>query len=104
MIQLTYDMMKNIAGAPVNKDVVEGMIKYLPAAMEKYGINTKLRIAHFLGQLCHESDHFRTLQEYASGARYEGRRDLGNVFRGDGRKYKGRGGIQLTGRANYKTI
>lgn len=64
-------------------------------------ITNKLRAAHFLGQLAHESDEFKTVQEYASGKAYEGRVDLGNTVPGDGTKYKGRGYIQLTGRANY---
>ncbi len=64
-------------------------------------ITNKLRAAHFLGQLAHESDEFKTVQEYASGKAYEGRKDLGNTVPGDGVKYKGRGYIQLTGRANY---
>lgn len=64
-------------------------------------INTPLRQAHFLAQIGHESGELRFQEELASGAAYEGRSDLGNTQPGDGRKFKGRGLIQLTGRANY---
>lgn len=71
----------------------------------KYGISaTPLRLAHFMAQVGHESGGFRYMEEIASGSAYEGRRDLGNTKPGDGKRYKGRGPLQLTGRANYRTF
>lgn len=81
--------------------IIDGMSNALGSVLALYAIDTPLRIAHFLAQLAHESDGFCTVEEYASGAAYEGRRDLGNTEPGDGRRFKGRGLIQLTGRTNY---
>lgn len=74
----------------------------LADCFSRYQINTPLRQAHFMAQVLHESGNFRYNEEIASGAAYEGRKDLGNIEPGDGKKFKGRGWIQLTGRENYK--
>jgi putative chitinase len=73
----------------------------LTAAMLEFDIDTPRRQAAFLAQVCHESGSLRYVREIASGNAYEGRKDLGNVHPGDGPRFKGRGLLQITGRANY---
>ena len=79
---------------------------FLVSAMREFEIATPLRQAAFVAQLAHESGQFRFMEEIwgptAAQRRYEGRRDLGNIQPGDGFRFKGRGPIQITGRANYK--
>lgn len=91
-----------IAIAPyVNSSRLANLLPHLNTTMQRYDITTPLRKAHFLAQTAHESDGFNTNEEYASGADYEWRTDLGNTRVGDGVRFKGRGLIQVTGRSNY---
>lgn len=80
---------------------IERFVQPLNDAMDEFQINTPTRQAAFLAQIGHESGSLRYVRELASGQAYEGRADLGNTEPGDGVKFKGRGLIQITGRANY---
>jgi putative chitinase len=77
-------------------------LKPLNDAMREFDVTTPKRQAAFLAQIAHESGELKYMEEIASGEAYEGRKTLGNTEPGDGKRYKGRGPIQLTGRNNYR--
>lgn len=97
---ITLDILMNIC-TTASEARLRPYIGPLNNAMEEFEINTPERQAAFLAQVAHESGGFHYVRELASGKAYEGRKDLGNTRPGDGVRYKGRGLIQITGRANY---
>jgi len=76
--------------------------------LQKFLINTPARQAAFLAQIGHESGGLIYTKEIwgptSAQMSYEGRKDLGNSQPGDGKKYMGRGLIQITGRTNYDKV
>lgn len=88
----------------LTKAQAKSLARDLGQAMHDFNINTSRRASMFIAQVAHESAGFRYREERASGAAYEGRRDLGNVKRGDGVRFKGRTFIQITGRSGYAQV
>jgi putative chitinase len=111
--------------------IPDSVIAQIPLVSEKFGVNTPLRLAHFLAQTGHESGGFKAVVENlnysANGLTnifkkyftpesakeferkpekianivYANRMGNGNQASGDGFRFRGRGYIQLTGRNNY---
>lgn len=98
---VTYDFLRSVVSPVPYNCRLDELWEHFEPAMWSYEIDTPERVAMFVAQTAHESDRFCALEEYASGRAYEGRRDLGNTRPGDGVRFKGRGLIQITGRANY---
>src|SRR6478736_7421705 len=102
-MNLTKDDLKRIMPL-ASASALDRFCEPINSTLPKYLINTPTRIAAFLAQIAHESGQFRYVKELASGEAYEGRKDLGNTQPGDGKKFKGRGLIQITGRNNYELL
>lgn len=114
--------------------IPDSVLQQMEVVVNKYGINTPLRMAHFLSQCSHESGNFKVTEEnlkysakglerifkkyfpdglaeqYAfkpekiANLVYGNRMGNGNVASGEGYKFRGRGYIQLTGKNNYKAF
>lgn len=98
-MQITATTLRRIAPKAKNADALAQCInQWAPT----FGISTPMRMAHFLAQCAHETMGFVLMTELASGKQYEWNHILGNTHAGDGVKFKGRGLLQLTGRANYQ--
>ena len=106
-MQLTYDLIKRIArGTPDVSNTNSFLVAYAQYG-KQFGLDQPHRIGQLLPQLMHESAEFRYDREVwgptPAQQRYDTRTDLGNTPErdGDGKLYKGRSPIQVTGKANY---
>jgi len=100
-MKITEQQIRRIMPQAMSERVKE-FVKSFNDYAETFGINTPMRVAHYIAQVAHETGQLKWLEEIASGKQYEGRKDLGNVKPGDGMRFKGRGYLQCTGRANYQ--
>ena len=102
-MQVAAETLARMSGRGVN-DNMRSVIDGLAMAGIGAGLNRPHRLAMYLGQLAHESGGWVYDREVwgdtAAQKRYEGRKDLGNTQPGDGYRYRGRGPMQITGRAN----
>ena len=103
---ITADQLVRILDIPEQRADV--WCPHIDASMVEFEINTPLRISHFLAQIGHESGGFKYTKEIWTDSpaqrSYEGAERLGNNEPGDGKKFFGRGPVQLTGRRNYKNF
>lgn len=106
MTLLTAQQLQAAAGCTPER--AARWLPHIERACQLYDINSPKRLAAFLAQIGHESGRLRYVREIwgptPSQARYEGRAALGNRQPGDGKRFMGRGLIQITGRFNYRVL
>jgi predicted chitinase len=99
---ITPDLMMAITGHPPSS-FDASFCDDFNDMLEATGFDQHLDCMQMLmANLCHESCGFVYMKEIDSGEYLNGRKDLGNIYPGDGPKFKGCGPLQVTGRSNHQ--
>ena len=108
MKKITIGELHTITGNEHYADRKRAILDRLYGIGARHGMIRPEVAVQILAQVLHESGAFRHVREVwgptAAQLGYEGRKDLGNVQKGDGKRYLGRDLIQCTGRANYAAL
>ena len=99
---ITKNQMASIMGCK-SSSLSDELMDDFARCVDLYNMDLK-SIAYFLGQCAHESAGLKYDVEIHDGSNYEWRKDLGNIYPGDGVKFAGTGWIQVTGRYNHQAF
>ena len=99
---ITKDQMAHIMGCSA-ESLNDALMDDYARCVKTFDMDTLSQV-YFLGQCGHESAGLRYPMEIHDGSNYEGRKDLHNIYPGDGVKFAGTGWIQVTGRYNHQAF